>query len=376
MLRRLILMLIVFIIFVAALSGWKFWSIKQQIAQFKAPKPPIQVAAEAAQSLAWQSRLPAIGTLTATQGIELTAETAGTVAQVLFESGQQVSAGQKLLVMRSEVEQASLSTAQAQAALAELNFTRQQSLLQRQNISQAEFDQGRSTLKQAQAKVEELRALLDKKTIYAPFTGKMGIVNIDPGDYLSPGDPIAALQDVSRLYVDFTLAERHYRLLQVGELIELQVAAFEDQHFSGEITAINPQVDVSTRTIKVRAKVDNPDEQLLPGMFAELDVLLPDIQNRTVITETAVNFTLYGNSIYVVQPAANSAPNSAELIGDNKDTDKAPLQVEQRFITTGERRDGKVVILSGLQAGEQVVTAGQLKLKNGSSIIINNSNPL
>lgn len=366
MLRRLSLMLLVFILFVAALGGWKFWSLKQQIAQFKAPKPPIQIAAETAQSLAWQSRLPAIGTLTATRGIELTAETAGVVTQVLFESGQQVSTGQKLLVMRNDVEQASLSTAKAQAALAELNFTRLQSLLQRNNISQAEFDQGRTALQQARAHVEELQALLDKKTIYAPFTGTIGIVDIDPGDYLSPGDTIATLQDLSELYVDFTLAERHYRLLQVGEPVELQVAAFENQRFHGEITAINPQVEVNTRTIKLRAKIDNPDEQLLPGMFAELDVLLSDIQDRTVIAETAVNFTLYGNSIYVIQPATDSASSSAE----------PPLRVEQRFITTGERRGGKVVVLTGLQAGEQVVTAGQLKLSNGSPVIVNNSNPL
>lgn len=376
MLRRLILMLIVFIIFVAALGAWKFVSVKQQIAQFKAPKPPIQIAAEEAQTLAWQSRLPAIGTLTARQGIELTAEISGTVAQVLFEPGQQVSVGQKLLVMRSEVEQASLSTAQAQAALAELNFTRQQSLLQRQHISQAEFDQTRSTLKQAQAKVEELRALLDKKTINAPFSGKIGITDIDSGDYLSPGAPIATLQDLSNLYVDFTLAERYYRHLSVGERIELRVAAFEDQRFSGEITAINPQVDISTRTIKLRAKVDNPDEQLLPGMFAELEVLLPDIQQRTVIPETAVNFTLYGNSIYVIQPAADTASPSAQPTDNAEDTGEPPLQVERRFVTTGERRGGKVVILEGLSTGEQVVTAGQLKLSNGSAIVINNSNPL
>lgn len=376
MLRRLILMVIIFILFVVALGSWKFWSVKQQIAAFQAPKPPVQVAAQKAQLEFWQGRLPAIGTLTAHLGIELTAETSGTVTEVLFKSGQQVTAGQKLLVMRSDAEQASLTTAEAQAALAQLDFKRQQSLLQRKNISQAEFDRASSSLKQAQAKVEELRALLNKKTITAPFAGRIGITNTDPGDYLSPGAAVATLQDLSNLYVDFTLAERHYHHLAVGEKIELKVAAFENKRVTGEITAINPQVDVSSRTIKVRARVNNSDEQLLPGMFAELDVLLPDAQERVTIPETAVNFTLYGNSVYVITPiedghTVNPDPAVAE---DNSDT--MSLQVERRFVTTGERRDGKVVVMEGLEAGEQVVIAGQLKLDNGSAVAINNSNPL
>lgn len=376
MLRRLILMLIIFILFVVALGSWKFWSVKQQIAAFQAPKPPIQVAAQEAQLELWQGRLPAIGTLTALLGIELTAETSGTVTDILFESGQQVTAGQKLLVMRSDAEQASLATAEAQAALAQLDFKRQQSLLQRKNISQAEFDRVSSSLKQAQAKVEEVRALLNKKTIKAPFSGRIGIADTDPGDYLSPGTTIATLQDLSHLYVDFNLAERHYRHLRVGEKIELEVAAFENKRVTGEITAINPQVDASTRTVKVRARVDNSDEQLLPGMFAELDVLLPDAQKRVVIPETAVNFTLYGNSVYVITSTEEANVVSPEPAVSDEHSDDLPLQVERRFITTGERRDGKVVILDGVEAGERVVIAGQLKLDNGSAVAINNSNPL
>src|SRR5690554_2009364 len=182
MLRRFILMLLVFIIAVAALGAWKFWSIKQQIAFFTAPKPPIQISASTAESLDWQSRLPAIGSLTARQGVELTAEISGTVDKVLFESGQQVETGQPLLTMHDEVERASLATAEAQVELARLDFTRQQNLLQRQSISQAQFDQASSALRQAQARAAELRAILQKKTITAPFPGRLGIVQVDPGD--------------------------------------------------------------------------------------------------------------------------------------------------------------------------------------------------
>lgn len=368
MLRRFILMLLAFIIVVAALGAWKFWSIKQQIAFFTAPKPPIQISASTAESLDWQSRLPAIGSLTARYGVELTAEISGTVEKVLFESGQRVEAGQPLLTMHDEVERASLATAEAQVELARLDFTRQQNLLQRQSISQAQFDQASSTLRQAQARASELRAILQKKTISAPFAGRMGIVQVDPGDYLSPGTLIATLQDLSSLYVDFSLAEQHYPQLAPGQEVALQVAAFPEQNFSGEITAINPRVEATSRTLLVRASVSNPEEQLLPGMFAELNVLLPDIRPRVVVPETAITFSLYGHSVYVVIPAEDD--NQAN------DNDEQALQVKRRFVTTGERRGGQVVVLEGLEDGEQVVSAGQLKLNDGAAVVINNSNPL
>lgn len=187
MLRRLIVLLILFIAVVVALGTWKVYSIRQQIAFFTAPKPPIQVSATEAQSINWQSRLPAIGTLTARQGVELTAEIAGTVERVLAESGQLVEVGQPLLIMNNLVEQASLETAEAQVELARLDFDRQKSLLQRQSISQAQFDQASSALRQARARAAELRAILQKKTITAPFSGRLGIIQVDPGDYLSPG---------------------------------------------------------------------------------------------------------------------------------------------------------------------------------------------
>src|SRR5690554_5675254 len=272
--------------------------------------------------------------------------------------------------MNNQVEQASLETAEAQVELARLDFDRQQNLLRRQSISQAQFDQASSTLRQARAKAAELRAILQKKTITAPFPGRLGIVQVDPGDYLSPGTLIATLQDLSSLNVDFSLAEQYFPLLSVGQHVELSVAAFPDQRFSGEITAINPRVDASSRTLLVRARVSNPEEQqLLPGMFAELNVLLPDTQPRVVVPETAVTFSLYGQSVYVVEPADRETAQDGE-------NDEAGLVARRRFVTTGERREGQVVVLKGLEAGEQVVTGGQLKLDDGAAVVINNSNPL
>ena len=367
MLRRLILLIALFLIVVAALGAWKFWSIKQQIAIFTAPQPPIQISASKAELREWQSRLPAIGTLTARQGVELTAEITGTMGQVQAESGEQVEAGQTLLEMHDEVERASLASAEAQVELAQQDFNRQQNLLQRQSISQAQFDQASSTLRQSRARAAELRALLQKKTITAPFAGRLGIIHVDPGDYLSPGTMIATLQDLSILYVDFNLAEQHYPQLSVGQQVELGVSAFPGQRFGGDITAINPRVDANSRTLLVRARISNPEEQLLPGMFAELSVLLPDTQPRVVVPETAITFSLYGHSVYVIEPAQEPTEATA---------DEPALRATRRFVSTGERRAGQVVVTEGLEAGEQVVSTGQVKLDDGAAVVINNSNPL
>lgn len=368
--RRLIVMLTLVVLVVLALAAYKYWSITQQIAMFTAPKPPIAVAATEAVETPWQTRLPAIGTMTAALGVELTAEVNGTVSEVLFSSGQQVKAGQPLLVMSSDVEQASLKSAEAQADLAQLEFKRQQNLLQRQSISQSQFDQSRSTLQQASSQAAELRAILAKKRINAPFSGRIGISQVDPGDYLAPGTSIATLQNLESLFVDFFMPEQFYPQLAIDQLVKIRVAAFPEEAFEGHIVAINPKVEASSRNLQIRAMVDNPDEKLLPGMFAELEVLQPLETPQIVIPETAVIFTLYGNSVYVIKPRVDD--NNQPVM----DKEEPVLEVERRSVTTGERREGQIVVLSGLEAGEQIVTAGQLKLDNKARVAINNSNPL
>tara|TARA_R110002051_G_scaffold83393_1_gene147725 strand:+ start:28537 stop:29673 length:1137 start_codon:yes stop_codon:yes gene_type:complete len=370
MLRRLIVMLVLVALFILALAAYKYFSITQQIAMFSAPQPPIEVAATEAVETQWQTRLPAIGTMTAALGVELTAEVNGTVTEVLFTSGQQVETGQPLLVMSSAVEQASLQSAEAQANLARLEFKRQENLLARQSISQSQFDQARSSLQQSTSQAEELRAILAKKRINAPFAGRIGISQVDPGDYLSPGTSIATLQNLSSLFVDFFMPEQFYPQLAIDQLVRIKVAAFPEQAFEGQIVAINPKVEASTRNLQVRALVENPEEQLLPGMFAELEVLQPLETPQIVVPETAITFTLYGNSVYVIKPRLDDD-------GQPQMHEEEPvLEVERRSVTTGDRRDGQIVVLTGLQAGEQVVTAGQLKLDSQTRVVVNNSNPL
>ena len=365
LLRRMLIMLGVVLVVVLALAAYKGFSIYQQIQMFSAPQPAISVSAAHAEEQPWQGRLPAIGTLKAFQGVDLAAEVDGIVREVMFESGQKVTLGQPLIQLDSEVERASLATAEAERSLAQIEYERGRSLVSRSNISKSEFDRLASTLQKATASVAQLKAQLDKKRINAPFAGTIGIRQVDTGDYLSPGATIATLQDLSRLHVDFFLPEQRAPQLQVDQPVRLSVAAYPDEQFEGRIAAINPKVENETRNLQVRATLSNPDEKLLPGMFANLEVLLPGERAQIVVPETAITYTLYGNSVYVVKEKQDDDGKTL------KDADgNAQLSVERRFVETGERRAGQVVIGKGLKVGEQVVTSGQLKLDNGAHVVI------
>lgn len=368
LLRRMLIMLGVVLVVVLALAAYKGFSIYQQIQMFSAPQPAISVDATHAEERPWQGRLPAIGTLKAFQGVDLTVEVGGTVRDVLFTSGEKVTLQQPLIQMDSDVEQASLATAEAELGLARVEFERGRSLVNRQSISKSEFDRLASELQKANASVAQLKAMLAKKRILAPFSGTIGIRQVDVGDYLSSGTIIATLQDISTLFVDFFLPEQAVPKLAIGERVRFSVAAYPDEVFEGEIAAINPKVEDTTRNVQVRARLDNPGNKLLPGMFANLQVLLPGEPLHVVVPETAITYTLYGNSVYVI---GEKKGEDGQVVKDDKG--QAQLTVERRVVETGERRDGVVVILKGLQAGEQVVTAGQLKLDNGAHVSIANA---
>lgn len=371
MLRRMLLMLGAVIVVVLILAAFKFNSIYSQIQQFKAPKPPINVEVAESSRLPWQSRLPAIGTLTASQGIDLSVEIAGTISAVQFRSGEKVSKGQPIVLLDSEIEQASLTAAQADLHLAKVEFERARSLVDRQAISRSEFDRLNAESQKAAATVAQLKASLAKKRILAPFSGTIGISQVDVGDFVAAGTPIATLQDLSTLFVDFYLAEQQVPLLAIGQPVHLQVTAFPGEQFEGKIVALNPKVEITTRNVQVRAELANPGERLLPGMFADLQVLLPSEEPQVVVPETAITYTLYGNSVLVVKEGQAPTPeDDTEEVTEAPERSEPYLVVERRFVKTGERRDGRVVILEGLDVGEQVVIAGQLKLDNGAHVAI------
>ncbi len=363
--RRMLIMLAVVLLIVLALGGYKAFSIYRQIQVFTAPKPPITVAAALAEERLWQERLPAVGSLKALQGVELSLEQAGTVKTLHFDSGQRVKVGQLLLELDSDQETALLGTAVADLGLAKVDYGRGSQLVGDSAISRGEFDRLTAQYRRNQAVVDQLKASLAKKSINAPFSGTIGIRQVDVGDYLASGTVIATLQDLSSLYVDFNVPEQALPHLSLGQQVLVQVAAYPGQTFPASLSAINPKVDEATRNLLVRATMANPDGKLLPGMFASLLVLLPDPQPQVVVPESAITYTLYGNSVYVA-----TAKKNQEGQAEQDDQGQPQLTAEQRTVRTGERRDGLVVVSEGLRAGEQVVTAGQLKLTPGAAIRI------
>ncbi|WKW32104.1 efflux RND transporter periplasmic adaptor subunit [Pseudomonas viridiflava] len=363
--RRMLIMLGVVMLVVLALASYKAFSIYRQIQQFSAPKPPVSVAVVNAVELPWQSRLPAIGTLKAVQGVDLSLEIAGTVKALLFESGQKVRVGQPLLQLDSDVERALLGTAEADLGLAQVEHGRGSRLVGDQAISRGDFDKLAAQLKKAGATVAQLKASLAKKQILAPFSGTIGIRQVDVGDYLASGTVIATLQDLSSLYVDFHVPEQALPKLSVGQRVQVSVSAYPGQSFDATISAINPRVDESTRNVLIRATQPNPDGRLLPGMFVDLQVILPSAPSQIVVPESAITYSLYGNSVYVVVARQTEAGKP-----ESNPRDEPQLTVERRFVKTGEHREGNVVILEGLKAGDQVVSGGQLKLDNGAHVAI------
>jgi membrane fusion protein (multidrug efflux system) len=369
--RRMLIMLGVVLLIVLVLAAYKAFSIYTMVQGFSVPRPAISVAVATATERPWQARLPTVGTLKALQGVDLSLETDGTVIDVQFESGQKVKAGQPIVRLDSAVESALLETALADLGLAQLDYNRGSQLVGSQAISKGEFDRLSAVLKKSRATVNQLKAALEKKRIIAPFSGTIGIRQVDVGDYVASGTMIATLQDLSSLYVDFFVPEQSVPKIALGQPVQVIVAAYPTLEYPGTISAINPKVENSTRNVQVRATLANPDGKLMPGMFASLQVLLPDPQSRIVVPESAITYTLYGNSVYVAVP---KKAEDGSLVKDDKG--QPVLIAERRFVETGERRDGQVMITKGVQSGEKVVTAGQLKLDNGSRVAISDDKTL
>ncbi|AZE96337.1 putative RND efflux membrane fusion protein [Pseudomonas orientalis] len=362
--RRMLIMLSLVLSVVLMLAGYKTYWIYQQLQLLHGPKPPVSVATSNAFEIPWQRQMPAAGTLKALQGIDLSTEVPGVVTQLHFESGQRVEAGQPLLQLEYQTEQAELDVAKADQRLARQNFERGQELVKISAISKGEFDRLGAELNRNTAVVAQRTAALEKKRIVAPFTGTIGIRQVNVGDYLQSSQVIASLQDTRQLYVDFYVPEQALQLIRIGQSVQVEISARPGIFSLAKVSAINPIVDDSTRNVLVRATLSNPRDELLPGMFANLRVLLDEPTARTVIQESAIAYSPYGQYIFVITPGNNGEPHAS----DSGDTPQ--LIAEQRLIETGERRNGLVVVSRGLHKGEQVVTAGQLKLKHATAVRI------
>jgi membrane fusion protein (multidrug efflux system) len=309
----------------------------------------------------WQPNLEAVGSLRAVKGADLSLEVSGVVDTISFNSGDDVNEGTLLLKLRSDDDQAKLESLQATADLNQITFDRDQKQFKLQAVSQATIDTDAANLKNAQAQAAQQQAILDKKTLKAPFTGHLGIRAVDLGQYLGAGTVIVTLQALDPIFVDFFVPQQAVDQLKLGQAISVKIDAFKDQTFPGEVSAINPKVDTSTRNVQVRATLKNADHKLIPGMYATVDISTGAPQNYVTLPQTAITYNPYGNTVYIVDDKGKDASGKSQLVA------------RQNFVTTGTTRGDQVAILKGVNEGEMVVTSGQIKLHNGSTVLIDNS---
>jgi membrane fusion protein (multidrug efflux system) len=353
--KRFVIVLLLLTAMFGGIFGWKYFSGQKMAAMMAKPPPPATIASAEVRVETWQPYLHAVGSVEATQGVSVTTEVPGQVREIFAQSGQHVEAGDVILHLDDSVDRAELEGLIAQHSLAKLQFERARKLLKDRSVSQSDYDQSRAQMDSAAATVASKRAVIDKKVIRAPFGGQLGIVEVNLGEYLSPGATIAPLQALDPVFVDYTLPERHFADVKVGQVVKVQVQAYPDKTFEGLIQAINPGIDEGTRSLRLRAMLDNPDHLLRPGMFAEVRTVLPAREGVLTLPRTSITYNPYGESVFIIQ-----------------DEDGVTL-VQRRPVKTGEVREGRVEIREGLQAGQQVVAAGQNKLRNGQPVSIDNS---
>jgi membrane fusion protein (multidrug efflux system) len=361
MTRKISLAVLLVLLVVGALAGVKTLQIRKLMASGKnfAP-PPESVSTVVAREEKWQGTLTAIGSVTAVQGVTVTPEIAGIIHEIAFESGAVVSKGDLLVRLDTSAEEAQLRALEAQEELARLNLARERSLRSQNMVSQSELDTAEAILKQTQGTADATRATIQKKTIRAPFAGRLGIRLVNLGQYLDTGKPIVSLQSLTPVYAEFSLPQQELARLKTGMRVHVTTDAYPGRKFEGTLTAINPDLDAQTRSVGLQATFENPEQLLRPGMFARVEVLLPEEQTVLAVPATSVLSAPYGDSVYVVE----SKPG--------KDNGKPALVVRQQFIRTGSARGDFVNVESGLKPGERIVSAGIFKLRNGMSVIENN----
>jgi membrane fusion protein, multidrug efflux system len=361
--RRMIIMLVA----VAVIFGLTFGFIafrNYKIHEFMTSQgiPLSTVSTTVVGVQEWQAKLEAVGSLRAVNGADLSSQVAGTVSALHFESGAEVKAGTLLVELASADDVGKLKSLQAAAALAQITLDRDQRQLKAQGVSQQTVDADTQNLKSAQAQVAEQQATVDYKNIKAPFDGKLGIRQVDLGQYLAAGTTMVTLQSLDPIFVDFYLPQQAIAQLQVGQKVSALVDTFPGRTFEGEVTAINPKIDSSTRNVQIRAALKNPDHTLLPGMYATVDILTGAPQRFVTVPSTAIAYNSYGSTAFLI---------------DDKGKDengKPKLAARQVVVTTGMTRGDQVAVLTGIKEGETVVTTGQIKLRNGFPVIIDNAN--
>lgn len=335
------------------------------------PQPPATISAGVAQQQTWHDTVEGVGTLVAVNGTQVTTESAGVISAIRFKPGDHVKAGAVLLQLNASTEVATLKSLEATARLNAIQSERYRELAATKLVSRDEADKRAADAVTARAQVDAQRALVDRKTIRAPFSGVLGIRKVNLGQYVNPGDELVSLQALDPIYINFNLPEQRLPQIQKGSVVNVQVDAMPGEKFEGTITSVEPQVDPQTRNFQVQATLRNPDDKLRPGTFARVTFNQGSEQRVVVIPQTAISFNPYGNSVYVISEAPAKADQAQ---GKPEGTPPGPtLVVKQRFVKTGATHGDLIAVTEGLKPGERVATSGLLKLRNDATVIINNS---
>jgi membrane fusion protein (multidrug efflux system) len=360
--RRMVIMLCgVFLLLglIFAFNQTKMFMIKYFVSGMGLP--PATVSTMVVATSEWQPKLTSVGNVRAFRGVELSTEIGGLVLTVPIKSGQDVKQGDLLIKLNDASDVAQLKSLKAMADLAKVINERDSQQLAIQAISKNVFDTSAADAKSKLAQVDSQIALVAKKNLKAPFSGRVGIVSINPGQYVNPGDKLLTLQTLDPIFVDFNLPQNNAEQIQVGQEVVVTTDAFKDASFTGKITAVSPKVDTNTRNIQVEAQIANPDKKILPGMFANVNIQVGEQVKLLTLPQTAVTYNPYGSTVFIAKPT-----------GKMDKQGKPVLEAQQVFVTTGATRGDQVAILKGVEEGATVVTSGQLKLKNGTPLLINN----
>jgi membrane fusion protein, multidrug efflux system len=360
--RAVLIAILLLVAIIGTLAYFKVTQIMGFMAMAKAgmfKQPPIAVTTTIAGQSEWQPTLDTIGSVTAINGVTVSTDLAGIVDKIAFTSGTEVKAGDLLVHLNTDQEQAQLEQAKAQLVLAQLTLNRDRDLLAKRTIAQQDYDTAQATYGQMEATVDQYKALIARKTLRAPFDGMVGIRSVNLGQYLNTGDAVVTLQSFDPIFVNFTLPQQDLSKLACGQVVDVRLDAYGDRVFPGKITAINSLVDQATRNVQVQATLPNAEHKLRPGMFAKVSVVMPERESVIALPVSSVHYAPYGDSVFIV--------------GDDKDEDGKPIKsVKEQFVKLGTARGDLISVTSGVKPGDEVVTSGVFRLKSGAAILINN----
>ncbi|UJF16935.1 efflux RND transporter periplasmic adaptor subunit [Vibrio sp. SS-MA-C1-2] len=345
--------------------------IKEALSHLKLPAVPVTTVV--AKSDTWTQKIPAIGRVTTNQGVNITSQMSGQVRQINFKSGQSVHEGDVLIQLDDRLLQADLVTSKANLKLAELEYKRQVRLLKNSNTSQNSVDEAFANLETSKANTQYIKTQIDFMQIKAPFSGKLGLRQVDLGDYIKPGDTIVELQNLDKTYIDISIPEMYLNKVTVGQTITFTTSGTDNKNHTAKISAINPSIDDQSRNLDIRAQIVKEDKvTFLPGMYVEASIITHDVTDLIVIPTVAINYSLYGDTVYIIDPKSKS---DTDIVTDSKGKTFPVYHAIRRTVKVGERRDSKVGVIAGLKKGDMIVTSNQQQLKKKSRVIINNSQP-